>query len=266
MSPHRPGSSSPVLKKILTVIEALEAERTPEGFLGRALEQIETVVAFDHACATLSTAAFWTPRLVHARHSSIWEGYFRHYASLDRLPPPAEPWWPVVAIIDPARFGDKEFQRDFAEANRISQTLVMTNLPRVGNGAEGFCFGLFRGPGPRFSDAELTRLQILYPHLQNLFLLLADPAITRKQSLHARASQSGFTRRELEIAGMLCERLSVREIAERLFVSRHTVEKHLEHIYAKLRVSGWRGACDQVLGGEPFRGDTPSGPVFFQDV
>ncbi len=253
-------------QKILKVLEAVEAERTVAGFLGRALEQIESLVPFDHACATLSTQVFWRPQLVHARHSSIWKDYFHHYASLDPLPSPVGRWWPVVGVIDPAGFGDIKFQKDFAAGNRITQTLAITNLPRVSEGAQGFCLGLFRGPGPVFSADELAGLETLYPHLQNLFLLLVAPGFARRQSFLAEASRRGFTPRELDIVELLCQRMSVSEIAERLFISRHTVEKHLEHVYAKLRVSGWRKACDSVFDGEPPTSAPSSSLMFVRDT
>jgi non-specific serine/threonine protein kinase len=46
-----------------------------------------------------------------------------------------------------------------------------------------------------------------------------------------------LTRRELEIAAMVASGLSNREIAARLFISKRTVDAHVEHIYAKLEVS-----------------------------
>jgi predicted ATPase/DNA-binding CsgD family transcriptional regulator len=55
----------------------------------------------------------------------------------------------------------------------------------------------------------------------------------------------GLTRREWEIAQMLAEGLSNKEIAERLVISRRTAEAHVEHILTKLgfrsrtRVSSW---------------------------
>jgi DNA-binding CsgD family transcriptional regulator len=47
-----------------------------------------------------------------------------------------------------------------------------------------------------------------------------------------------LTERELEIASLAAERLSSREIAERLYLSARTVDNHLQRIYAKLGVSG----------------------------
>jgi len=47
----------------------------------------------------------------------------------------------------------------------------------------------------------------------------------------------GLTSREWEIAGLVAEGLSNRQIAERLVISKRTVDAHIEHIYGKLGVS-----------------------------
>jgi predicted ATPase/DNA-binding CsgD family transcriptional regulator len=46
-----------------------------------------------------------------------------------------------------------------------------------------------------------------------------------------------LTRREQEIASLVASGLPNREIADRLFISRRTVDAHVNHIYAKLRIS-----------------------------
>jgi DNA-binding CsgD family transcriptional regulator len=46
-----------------------------------------------------------------------------------------------------------------------------------------------------------------------------------------------LTDAERRVAHLVTEGLSNREVAERLFVSRYTVETHLKHVFAKLGVS-----------------------------
>ncbi len=55
----------------------------------------------------------------------------------------------------------------------------------------------------------------------------------------------GLTRRETEIAALLAEGLSNKEIAARLVISQRTAETHVDHILSKLgmtsraQVAGW---------------------------
>ena len=48
---------------------------------------------------------------------------------------------------------------------------------------------------------------------------------------------AGRTAREHEIASHVASGLSNREIATRLFISKRTVDAHVEHIFGKLRIS-----------------------------
>jgi non-specific serine/threonine protein kinase len=58
----------------------------------------------------------------------------------------------------------------------------------------------------------------------------APPAGTAAPGTEARP----LTRREKEIAGLVADGLGNREIAERLYLSKRTVDSHLEHIFTKL--------------------------------
>ena len=66
--------------------------------------------------------------------------------------------------------------------------------------------------------------------------------------------------REQEILDLVAEGKSNTEIAERLWISRGTVRKHLEHIYAKLGVHT-RTAAAALVRGWHSPGERSAGPV-----
>jgi DNA-binding NarL/FixJ family response regulator len=57
----------------------------------------------------------------------------------------------------------------------------------------------------------------------------------------------GLTRREQEVLGFLCHRLTDAEIAERLFISVRTVECHVARILDKLQATNRREAAAAAL-------------------
>jgi len=57
--------------------------------------------------------------------------------------------------------------------------------------------------------------------------------VTRRMA----APTATLTRREREIAELVASGLSNREIAARLFISKRTVDAHVEHIFGKLEIS-----------------------------
>jgi len=56
-----------------------------------------------------------------------------------------------------------------------------------------------------------------------------------------------LTRREKEIAGLVAEGLGNREIADRLFLSKRTVDSHMEHIFTKLGFSSRTQLANWVI-------------------
>lgn len=63
----------------------------------------------------------------------------------------------------------------------------------------------------------------------------------------------GLTPREAEIAELLARRLTNREIAEALGISRHTVRHHAERVFAKLGVHSRRDVAGRLEGPEEDR-------------
>jgi DNA-binding NarL/FixJ family response regulator len=79
-----------------------------------------------------------------------------------------------------------------------------------------------------------------------------NPSIARKLlSLFGSSSGSrqeyNLTRREKEILTLLVEDIPLKQVADRVSVSIHTVNMHLRNIYAKLRVQSRSGAVAKAL-------------------
>ena len=103
------------------------------------------------------------------------------------------------------------------------------------------------------ADATFTRLRLGRASAACRALLKAagQPAPRRRAAeagLPASLVASGVTAREAEVLDLLGERLSNREIAQRLFVSPRTVEKHVAALLAKLGAPD-RGGLAQLARG-----------------
>ena len=79
-----------------------------------------------------------------------------------------------------------------------------------------------------------------------------NPHIARKIldmfiHLSSATTDYGLTVREKNVLQLLVDGLSKKSIAEKLFVSFHTIDTHLRNVYAKLQVNSRSGAIAKVL-------------------
>jgi LuxR family maltose regulon positive regulatory protein len=71
------------------------------------------------------------------------------------------------------------------------------------------------------------------------------------------AGSEGLSARELEVLDLVAQGLSNQQIAERLFLSLHTVKTHLKNLLGKLGVTNRTEAAAKYL----FRAMPPTGPT-----
>jgi len=149
-----------------------------------------------------------------------------------------------------AKLAKNAFVRDFIHGLlRIDFSAGIPIVNRDGSGAAIFMFTRI-GTG-RMSGREGAILLALRPHLVNLYSLFKRieclPADHLFAAELARESEL-LSKREAEIAGLLCRRLHAHEIAASLMISKRTVETHVQHIYDKLRVNSRVDLLHRLMG------------------
>jgi DNA-binding CsgD family transcriptional regulator len=92
------------------------------------------------------------------------------------------------------------------------------------------------GDRPEVALAEATAALDAFKRLQAPRDMQAAAAVVA--SLQPAGRDDGLTRREAEVLQLLGQGLSNPEIADRLYISRKTVEHHVSHILAKLGLRG----------------------------
>jgi len=152
-------------------------------------------------------------------------------------------------VVDFRPFARTEFVTDFIRPRKMVQC--------VGGWFRSYNIIIPRcKPAWPFTDRETLLCNIISPHLENLYDVLYGAATNRTtpltRSMRIDHSASGLTPREQEIAVLLSERCTMAEIADRLFISRRTVEKHAENIYSKLNVTKKQEVREHLLGFRPY--------------
>ena len=96
-----------------------------------------------------------------------------------------------------------------------------------------------------FSETHCATLAVLNPHLSNLYscfekLEQSAPFTVCEEEIRGRFPR--ISKREAEVAILLCRGSTASEIASKLFISERTVQAHMDHLYFKLDVRSKREA------------------------
>jgi DNA-binding CsgD family transcriptional regulator len=176
----------------------------------------------------------------------------RRLVARDELIPPRRRF-----MRKPVRLSDLHSRRALL-ANEMHRTLA----PLTGYGDDAVWLWL---PGPEkgtlrrisfcsadyggISDRQVRILELLVPHFEQQF---RRAAVRRGQPTARR----GLTPREYEVMSLVRDGKTNQEIARTLWVSSHTVGKHLENAYQKLEVTNRTAAVARLFaingnGGPP---------------
>jgi len=91
--------------------------------------------------------------------------------------------------------------------------------------------------GRRLYNINITTIPAIPGSDQHLYLLRINRSSDKKHKIIRKFSSAGLTRRELDIAALIYQGTSTRNISEQLNVSYHTVRNHIKRIYSKTGVS-----------------------------
>lgn len=245
-----PAATNPPLLPALSAIADVE---TAGELSHAALTCMSTVLGFDSAAVFLNrcdddgevslTHWGWPDSFFGPEHAAVFD-------TLDRT----EPW--VLAShtrsgINPAlRISDFFSRRQFRALPIYGELFVAMGIEhqvaftmRASGRARFLCVALNRSRGRDFSDREIDRLEMLRRPLEALVL----ETMTRLDA-SADTSRQGLTHREIAVLELLATGLSNQQIARRLDTSVRTIDKHLEHIYAKAGTRGRAGTVAWWLG------------------
>ncbi len=227
-------------QRIAAFLEAIESERTMAAFAARALSALDLLFDFDYAFFVVTDAQeIQKVSYFGNRHfsESLLRDYFSHYVQRD----PVLPLLPHIRMgrADWTKYDKDGFTTDFVSRTGSTHAFALSNLVETGG---------LGGGAHEYAETDMMTAAAPYPHLHNLSSAILSPEEHHTRELRRSFEAAGLTPREQEVAFFLSERLSVGEIAERLFISRKTVAKHLEHIYLKLGLHGKRDVYEQLLG------------------
>jgi DNA-binding CsgD family transcriptional regulator len=229
----------------------LESCATPRELMRTASAEVGKLIPFDAAAGVFSTADV---RLLEGigLSASVNLSYNAYYRTRQPAYLPGhsklQDHWDFLfgPTVNWRKYRNQEFAVDFMIPNGICKSLSCLPPGPV-------CLSINRSRfAPDFTETDVAILDVLHQHLGNLYTILhgkedmAGPA----PSAHAIAERFHvLSQREAELCCLLARRLTTAEIATSLFISRRTVERHIEDIFDKLNVHS-RGQLRVTLGAQ----------------
>ena len=211
-------------------------------FCINTLEQLAEIIPFDQGRIYFLNDQFaiFDEYLIGV-NPSVTRDYREHYSKLEsnryaisnrhsmNKGIPGKIDWSLVPDSD-------QFVREHLRPQNIHYSTGI-QLPDL-NGIPKVLFCLDRTGNVQYSDAEIDALKFLCAHLSNLYqnFYASNPELRYMNSASKTSINRPLTVREKELLPLLLRGLTAQQIADKLFISRQTVLKHISHIYEKMEV------------------------------
>lgn len=144
-----------------------------------------------------------------------------------------------------------EYVTDFLNPQEIGFSASIYHLESIDNFTGGFVLHRSK-TSSCFSEQERLILEVIQPHLVNFHqinTLLATYDVQRFPDATTLASDyKCLTKREAEIAALICCKFQTSMIATRLLISSLTVYRHVANIFTKFNVFNREELVEKILG------------------
>ena len=238
--------------KINDYLMEITTARNIDQLLHEALLNIGNLVPFDHSgLLGFLDLPQQMPRQVIYQETlggsqSCFQAFQKYY---HRLMPDVGMTMIKVVVVDWYNYRSTEFVTDFILPYHARYSAVLTNFRQHRHGDLNLTIHRSNDLSP-FTAAEIQMLQIVQGHLMNYceMFSLANPDCQYPDAAEIRTVFPALTRREAEIAALLCRKYTAEMIASRLLISQLTVYKHIENIYAKLKINCRKDLRVKLLG------------------
>ena len=211
---------------------------TPKEFMRTACLEVQTLVPFDVTAGIFNAS---DARYLEGvgQSDAVNESYNTYYRT--RQPSFLKDDGRVdlggilsTHVLDCRKYSNLEFASDFMLPNRMCKALSNALSEHK------ITLAIHRSrTSSDFTEADVDTLGIVNDYLNNLYPNFAKKGNAPDLTLSAEGIAEKFrslSKREAEICSLVARRFNTAEISTSLFISRRTVEKHLESIFDKLDV------------------------------
>lgn len=145
---------------------------------------------------------------------------------------------PIIVIRDDGAiiFQSRTFEQVIAQDKHTFLSTVSALVKTVQRDRTGW-YSFLSKLGKRLYEIRLTLINADINYRQCIYLLHLSRVTHKIGKIFSQLNRTGLTNRELEIAMLIYQGNSPREIAGEINLSYHTVRNHIKSIYSKLGVS-----------------------------
>ncbi len=219
-------------------------EREPKAFINKSIENIYELVPFEQArifflnvngniqdVCQIGADKQWTDAYLDY-YSKVENGKYSVLKIKDNIADYKKNF--DVGIKDWTSHYEDEFLKDYIKPQGISYSAGFTL--HANDDFVRCVFALDRVGRCSFNKTEIGIMKAVYPHLENLFRNMHVMLSVHNEN-KVEELEGILSKREREIARLICEGLSPGQISDRFFISVSTIYRHIANIHLKLKVS-----------------------------